>query len=176
MEQSVRYRTASALWWRAAPAAMAGVRVSYGGMTGWAASRYIAIQTGNGYTTNDNFGSTAAAVGIPLIAGIVIGSAIANSGPAWARPYRGWGGRPNIYNGCIGRNCRSNWGPPRPHWTDPRLARQSGLSSRNFGHGFGHGFGRGPLHASRRAGGKAQRKTGPPDAAFCQEHRRIGKG
>lgn len=57
-------------------------QVTYGGMTGWAASSYIAIQTGNGYTTNDNFGSTAAAVGIPLIAGIAIGSALAaNSGP-----------------------------------------------------------------------------------------------
>ncbi|GEM_PF-703603 len=59
-------------------------QVTYGGMTGWAASSYIAIQTGNGYTTNDNFGSTAAAVGMPLIAGIAIGSALpANSGPYW---------------------------------------------------------------------------------------------
>ncbi len=151
-------------------------QVSYGGMTGWAASRYIAIQTGNGYTTNDNFGSTAAAVGIPLIAGIVIGSAIANSGPAWGPgPYRGWGGRPNIYNGCIGRNCQSNWGPPRPHWTaPPRLARQSGLSSQ-FRSWFRSRLWSWAPHASRR---QAVRRSAKPGllTAFCQEHRRIGKG
>ena len=121
-------------------------QVTYGGMTGWAASSYIAIQTGNGYTTNDNFGSTAAAVGIPLIAGIAIGSALsANSGPYWGPgPYRGWGGGGNVYNGCIGRNCQSNWGPPRPHWTDRPGWRDHPGYHPGFGPGFGHGFGPGP--------------------------------
>jgi len=117
-------------------------QVSYGGMTGWAASSYIAIQTGNGYTTNDNFGSTAAAVGIPLIAGIAIGSALsANNDRYWGPgPYRGWGGGGNIYNGCIGRNCQSNWGPPRPHWTD----RPGWNDHPGYHPGFGRGFGPGP--------------------------------
>lgn len=122
-------------------------QVTYGGMTGWAASSYIAIQTGNGYTTNDNFGSTAAAVGIPLIAGIAIGSALAaNSGPYWGPgwgpgPYRGWNGGGNVYNGCIGRNCQSNRGPARPHWTDrPGWNDHPGYHP-GFGPGFGHGFG-----------------------------------
>lgn len=117
-------------------------QVSYGGMTGWAASSYIAIQTGNGYTTNDNFGSTAAAVGIPLIAGIAIGSALsANNDRYWGSgPYRGWGGGGNVYNGCIGRNCQSNWGPPRPHWTD----RPGWNDHPGYHPGFGRGFGPGP--------------------------------
>lgn len=139
-------------------------QVSYGGMTGWAASRYIAIQTGNGYTTNNNFGSTAAAVGIPLIAGIVIGSAIANSGPAWGPgPYRGWGGRPNIYNGCIGRNCQSNWGPPRPHWTDPPAGATIRVIIPISVMVSVTALVMGPACVSA-AGGKAQRKTGPPDS------------
>ncbi|MBB4094034.1 SH3 domain-containing protein [Ochrobactrum pecoris] len=124
-------------------------QVTYGGMTGWAASSYIAIQTGNGYTTNDNFGSTAAAVGIPLIAGMVIGSAIANSGPGWGPgwgpgPYRGWGGGGNVYNGCIGRNCQSNSGAPRPHWVDRPGWRDNPGYHPGFGPGFGHNFGPGP--------------------------------
>ncbi|GAA5629264.1 hypothetical protein Brsp05_04563 [Brucella sp. NBRC 12953] len=106
-------------------------RVSYAGMDGWASSRYIAVRTSGGYSTDDNFGSSAAAIGIPLIAGIAIGSAINNNnyydGPGWGRgwgpgwgprPYAGWRGGPNYYNGCIGRNCQSGWGPPRPHWGD----------------------------------------------------------
>jgi len=152
--------------------------VTYGGMTGWAASSYIAIQTGNGYTTNDNFGSTAAAVGIPLIAGIAIGSALAaNSGPCWGPgwgpgPYRGWNGGGNVYNGCIGRNYQSNRGPARPHWTDPsRLERSSGLLSR-FWLRLRAWFWPRPSHASRRQAVK------PPLeprllTTFCQEHRRI---
>jgi len=51
-------------------------RVGYAGIEGWAASRYIAIPVASGYTTASNFGATAAAVGIPLIAGVIIGSAI----------------------------------------------------------------------------------------------------
>jgi len=114
-------------------------QVTYGGMTGWAASSYIAIQTGNGYTTNDNFGSTAAAVGIPLIAGIAIGSALsANSGPYWGPgPYRGWGGGGNVYNGCIGRNCQS-WRGGHNHW-NPRWGVGPAWRTRPANHYWGPG-------------------------------------
>ena len=102
-------------------------RVNYAGLDGWASSNYIAVQTGGGgYTTNDNFGSTAAAVGIPLIAGLVIGSAINNNrwddgpnwGPGWGpRPYRsGWG--PGPYRPGPGWRGPGQWGEPRPHWGD----------------------------------------------------------
>lgn len=103
-------------------------RVNYRGLDGWASSRYIAVQTGGGYASNDNFGSTAAAVGIPLIAGLVIGSAINNNnygwnnGPYWGSrpgwgPYRaGWGHGP--YRPGPGWRGPGQWGEPRPHWGD----------------------------------------------------------
>lgn len=140
-------------------------QVTYGGMTGWAASSYIAIQTGNGYTTNDNFGSTAAAVGIPLIAGIAIGSALsANSGPYWGPgPYRGWGGGGNVYNGCIGRNCQSNWG----HCAHIGRTVQAGVTIRVIIPVLAPASGtvsvRAP-HASRRQAVKHSGKTAPPDS------------
>lgn len=102
-------------------------RVNYAGLDGWASSRYIAVQTGGGgYTNNDNFGPTAAAIGIPLIAGLVIGSAINNNrwddgprwGPGWgSRPYNsGWG--PGPYRPGPGWRGPGQWGEPRPHWGD----------------------------------------------------------
>ncbi|WP_235694421.1 SH3 domain-containing protein, partial [Brucella intermedia] len=55
-------------------------RVTYQGIDGWASARYIAVRTRYGdYKTISNFGSTAAAIGVPLIAGSVIGSAINNN-------------------------------------------------------------------------------------------------
>ncbi|PYE86515.1 SH3 domain-containing protein [Phyllobacterium leguminum] len=55
-------------------------QVNYGGMTGWASSRYLAIREGGSATYSGNdFGSNAAAIGIPLIAGVAIGAAIANN-------------------------------------------------------------------------------------------------
>ncbi|MBB5702589.1 uncharacterized protein YraI [Ochrobactrum daejeonense] len=97
-------------------------QVSYGGLSGWASSRYIAIQTtGGAYTNDDNFGSTAASVGIPLIAGMAIGAAVANSGPRYYDRYDrgGWGRGPTVINnGCIGRNCRSYRRGPGPRWND----------------------------------------------------------
>ncbi|MFD1199394.1 SH3 domain-containing protein [Brucella gallinifaecis] len=131
-------------------------RVNYSGLDGWASSRYIAVQTGRGgYTTNDNFGSTAAAIGIPLIAGLAIGSAINNNGwndgPGWGpRPYRGgwgrpgWGrpgwGRPGWGPGPFrpGPNWRGpgHWGPPRPHWGDrPGWRDHPGYHPNFFGPG-----------------------------------------
>jgi uncharacterized protein YraI len=104
-------------------------RVNYRGLDGWASSRYIAVQTGGGYTTNDNFGPSAAAIGIPLIAGLVIGSAINNNnrwddGPGWGwgrRPYNtgwgpGWG--PGPVRPGPGWRGPGQWGQPRPHWGD----------------------------------------------------------
>ncbi|MBN9046962.1 MAG: SH3 domain-containing protein [Rhizobiales bacterium] len=48
-------------------------RVSYGGAYGWASSRYLAIREGR---YRGDFGRNAAMIGIPLIAGIAIGSAL----------------------------------------------------------------------------------------------------
>lgn len=144
-------------------------QVTYGGMTGWAASSYIAIQTGNGYTTNDNFGSTAAAVGMPLIAGIAIGSALpANSGPYWGPA----GVQALIAAGTVAAMSimaasgviASRTGTSTPTLDGPsRLERSSGLSSR---------FWPRPSHASRR---QAIKPPLEPHllTTFCQEHRRI---
>ena len=114
-------------------------RVNYRGLDGWASSRYIAVQTGGGgYTTNDNFGSTAAAIGIPLIAGLVIGSAISNNnrwddGPNWGtRP--GWG--PGPYRPGPGWRGPNQWGPPRPHWGDrPGWSDHPGFHPNFYGPG-----------------------------------------
>lgn len=100
-------------------------RVNYRGINGWASSRYIAFQINNGgYTNNNNFGATAAAIGIPLIAGLAINSAINTNrwdrGPRWGdRPYghrSNWGPRP--YRVGPGWGGPGHWGPPRPHWND----------------------------------------------------------
>jgi uncharacterized protein YraI len=53
-------------------------QVSYGGLTGWASSRYLAWREGYASSGGSDFGSNAAAIGIPLIAGAVIGAAIAD--------------------------------------------------------------------------------------------------
>lgn len=70
-------------------------RVGYAGLEGWAASRYIAIPIANGYTNTTNFAAGAAAVGIPLIAGMIIGSAMA-PGPRYD-PHRKWHNGPRRY-------------------------------------------------------------------------------
>ena len=104
-------------------------QVSYAGRSGWAASRYLAVREGSSSSySNNNFGNTAAAIGIPLIAGVVIGSALNNDRydryDRWDRPYYrphrphyrpGWNGhRPN----------RPGWEnghrPNRPNWNRPR--------------------------------------------------------
>jgi uncharacterized protein YraI len=66
-------------------------RVSWRGYDGWAYSRYLANREGSGYAGGyDNY---AVSVGIPIIAGIVIGSAFANRYNYYGgyRPYRGYG-------------------------------------------------------------------------------------
>ncbi|PRD45252.1 hypothetical protein C5748_03320 [Phyllobacterium phragmitis] len=52
-------------------------RVNYGGRSGWASSRYLATRQGStGYS--GDFSNSAAAIGIPLIAGALIGSALSD--------------------------------------------------------------------------------------------------
>ncbi|UCA44795.1 SH3 domain-containing protein [Pseudochrobactrum sp. XF203] len=109
-------------------------RVNYAGRSGWASSRYLAVREGSsGNYSNNNFGNTAAAIGIPLIAGVVIGSAINNDRyDRWDRPYyrphRPYYRphyRPNYRPGWDGyRPGRPGWEnghrPGRPHWNRPR--------------------------------------------------------
>ncbi|MFC0246499.1 SH3 domain-containing protein [Falsochrobactrum ovis] len=78
-------------------------QVSYGGLSGWASSRYLAMREGVSGGSSDDFGRTAALIGIPLIAGAAIGAAISDRddyyrGRRWHRhrgDYRRWdrGGR-----------------------------------------------------------------------------------
>jgi uncharacterized protein YraI len=83
-------------------------QVSYGSTYGWSASRYIAFRegtVGSGYS--DDFGRNAALIGIPLIAGVAIGSALNDRDDYYYR--RGhWGGRPDY------RYRNRNW--DRPGW------------------------------------------------------------
>lgn len=53
-------------------------QVSYGGFSGWASSRYLAMREGVSSSSSDDFGRTAALIGIPLIAGAAIGAAISD--------------------------------------------------------------------------------------------------
>lgn len=60
-------------------------QVDYNGRFGWASSRYLALREGSASNSsygNDNFSNSAVAIGIPLIAGVVIGAAI-NSKPSY---------------------------------------------------------------------------------------------
>ncbi|KXF76749.1 ligand-binding protein SH3 [Paramesorhizobium deserti] len=51
--------------------------VYYGGLSGWASSRYLATRQGSAGYSGD-FSNSAAAIGIPLIAGAIIGSALSD--------------------------------------------------------------------------------------------------
>lgn len=107
-------------------------QVNYSGTTGWASSRYLAMREGssNNYN-NNNFGSSAASIGIPLIAGVVIGSALSNNNnDRWDRP----GYRPNRPHNRPGwnnnrPNNRPGWNnnrPNRPGWNNNRPHRPGG--------------------------------------------------
>lgn len=102
-------------------------QVNYAGRYGWASSRYLAVREGSsGNYSNNNFGTTAAAIGIPLIAGVIIGSAISNNNDRWDRPYyrphrpyyrphRPYY-RPHYRPGWHGhRPYRPGWNGKRPH-------------------------------------------------------------
>lgn len=64
-------------------------RVNYGGLDGWASSAYLAHQSG-GYAGR-TYAGTAATIGIPLIAGIVIGG-ILDDDDDWDHRHH-WRGR-----------------------------------------------------------------------------------
>lgn len=106
-------------------------QVNYAGRSGWASSRYLAIREGSADNySNNNFGNSAAAIGIPLIAGVIIGSALNNNNnDRWDRPhyrpnrphYRpGWNGNGPNRPGWNGNGPnRPGWngsGPNRPNW------------------------------------------------------------
>lgn len=94
-------------------------QVRYGGLYGWASSRYLATRVGSsGNYQSNNFANNAAAIGIPLIAGVIIGSAINSRNdryyrrdyykrPHWNRPHRP---RPPYWH---------HNRPGRPHWGRP---------------------------------------------------------
>jgi len=79
-------------------------QVSYGPTYGWASSRYLAFREGTSGGYSDDFGRTAALIGIPLIAGVAIGSALNDRDDYWYRDRRyyrdrhwdrrGWRDRP----------------------------------------------------------------------------------
>ncbi|MBV2142753.1 SH3 domain-containing protein [Falsochrobactrum sp. TDYN1] len=77
-------------------------QVSYSGMSGWASSRYLAIREGS--VRSDDFGRSAALIGIPLIAGVAIGAALNDRDDHWHR--RDW--------------HRSRWHHRHRHWDRPR--------------------------------------------------------
>ncbi len=61
--------------------------VAWAGRRGWASSNYIAFR--QGYARGGNFNDSAVAIGIPLLAGALIGTAISNYDY-----HRDWGRRP----------------------------------------------------------------------------------
>ncbi|WP_205665458.1 MULTISPECIES: SH3 domain-containing protein [Georhizobium] len=87
-------------------------RVNYQGYDGWASSRYLAQQEGR--YAGGNFSSSAASIGIPLIAGVVIGSALSNNDRDYRRPGR-------YYDRRDWRADRRDWRrEARRDWRDDR--------------------------------------------------------
>jgi uncharacterized protein YraI len=120
-------------------------QVDYAGRFGWASSRYLAIREGSsGNYNNNNFGSTAALIGIPLIAGVVIGSAISNNNKNdhWDRPhYRPKPSHPSWNNNHRPRPPHSNWNgnnrpkPSQPGWNGNHNNRPHNSNSGRPSHG-----------------------------------------
>ncbi|MDX8543432.1 SH3 domain-containing protein [Mesorhizobium sp. VK25A] len=82
-------------------------RVGYGQRSGWASSQFLAFHDRPG----SNFGTAAAGIGIPLIAGMVIGSALHdNHRHHWHRP-----SRPGIHRPGLHRPGLHRPGLHRPH-------------------------------------------------------------
>lgn len=91
-------------------------RVNYRGYDGWASSRYLAQQSG-AYGGN-SFGTSAAAIGIPLIAGIVIGNALNDDDDHWDdRHY--WRDR-DRWDDRWDRRARREWREDRREWRRER--------------------------------------------------------
>jgi len=108
-------------------------QISYGGLSGWASSRYLAMQEGSSGGYSDDFGRNAALIGIPLIAGVAIGAAINDRNDRWDRRYyrdRNWD---------RGRwNRGRNWDRPRGGWD------RSYRDGPRLRHGWGSSRGDGP--------------------------------
>ncbi|MEJ5079537.1 MULTISPECIES: SH3 domain-containing protein [unclassified Ochrobactrum] len=92
-------------------------QVSYGGLNGWASSRYLAMREGGSNASSDDFSRNAALIGIPLIAGLAIGAAVNDRNDRWdRRDYN----RRHWNRGDRGRWDRNrNWDRGR-HWDRPR--------------------------------------------------------
>ncbi|WP_099866741.1 SH3 domain-containing protein [Pararhizobium haloflavum] len=91
-------------------------RVNYQGYDGWASSRYLAQQEG-GYAGR-SYNSTAAAIGIPLIAGVVIGSVLSNDDDYYVR-------RPGRYYRDRDWRDRREWRrDARRDWRHERIDRR----------------------------------------------------
>jgi len=94
-------------------------RVNYGGVSGWASSRYLATRQGSARYSND-FGNTAAAIGIPLIAGVIIGSALNDDDDDWYYRdrwhRRHWHHRHWRHRDWDGPRWRDRGGFYRHHW------------------------------------------------------------
>ncbi len=111
-------------------------QVDYAGRYGWASSRYLAVREGSsGNYSSNNFGTTAATIGIPLIAGVIIGSALSNNNnDRWDRPhYRP--NHPNYRPGWNGhRPNRPGWNghrPNRPGWNNGHNPNRPGWNGNN---------------------------------------------
>lgn len=91
-------------------------QVSYGSVYGWSSSRYIAIKEGRSGGYSNNFGNSAAMIGIPLIAGAVIGAAINDRNDRWDR--RHWRSHDRRWNRGHWRHRDRGWDRPRWHGRD----------------------------------------------------------
>ncbi|RCS25533.1 ligand-binding protein SH3 [Phyllobacterium salinisoli] len=112
-------------------------RVNYGGTAGWASSRYLAIREGSVGSSGD-FGNSAAAIGIPLIAGALIAGALSDRHYDRDRYYyrdrwhrRQWDGRWD----------RPRWRDRPRYWDRPRFDRDR---PRWYGRRIRPGMGDGP--------------------------------
>ncbi|WP_025091351.1 SH3 domain-containing protein [Brucella intermedia] len=100
-------------------------QVSYGPTFGWASSRYLAFREGTSGGYSDDFGRTAALIGIPLIAGLAIGSALNDRDDYWYRDRRyyrnrhwdrrDWRDRPRWHGNHGPRVYMRQRGPDGPH-------------------------------------------------------------
>lgn len=84
-------------------------RVNYGGLDGWASASYLAQESGR-YAGSD-FGNVAATIGIPLIAGVIIGNALDDDDDYWR--HRHWRDRDHWRYRDYDR-----WDGPRRVWRD----------------------------------------------------------
>ncbi|MBB5701397.1 uncharacterized protein YraI [Ochrobactrum daejeonense] len=89
-------------------------QVRYGRTFGWSSSRYLAIREGSSRRYSGDFGRTAALIGIPLITGLAIGSALRDRDDYW---------------------YRDNWRHRNRHWHRHGWRDRPGWHGRHGGHG-----------------------------------------